>query len=392
MKVEQIYSLMNNVTSEILGKTELLKEDLSNVVDVGTEIFNSADVDNYVKSLVNHIGKVVFVNRPYSGNVPSVIMDSWEFGSVLEKIQADIPQAVENDSWNLTNGESYDTNVFYKPSVSAKFFNKKVTFEVAMSFTELQVKESFSNANQLNGFLSMLYNSVEKSMTVKIDSLVMRTINNMIGETIYHDLYDSTEKVVKYTNTGVKAVNLLKMFNDKFAKTLTPEQAITDSEFLKFASYTMQLYVDRLSKMSTLFNVGGKERFTPNEMLKIVLLSEFKASAISYLQADTYNDELVALPNAETVPYWQGSGLDYAFNDTSKINVALSKDDKKVREIETSGIIGVMFDRDSLGVTNLDRRVTTNYNAKAEFYNNYYKFDSGYFNDLNENFIVFFMH
>ena len=392
MQVEQIYSLMNNVTSEILGKTELLKEDLSNVVDVGTEIFNSADVDNYVKSLVNHIGKVVFVNRPYSGNVPSVIMDSWEFGSVLEKIQADIPQAVENDSWDLTNGESYDTNVFYKPSVSAKFFNKKVTFEVAMSFTELQVKESFSNANQLNGFLSMLYNSVEKSMTVKIDSLVMRTINNMIGETIYNDLYDNAEKVVKYTNTGVKAVNLLKMFNDKFAKTLTPEQAITDSEFLKFASYTMQLYVDRLSKMSTLFNVGGKERFTPNEMLKIVLLSEFKASAISYLQADTYNDELVALPNAETVPYWQGSGLDYGFEDTSKINVALSKDKTKVREIETSGIIGVMFDRDSLGVTNLDRRVTTNYNAKAEFYNNYYKFDSGYFNDLNENFVVFFMH
>lgn len=392
MRVEQIYSLMNNVTGEILGNTELLKEDLSNVVDVGTEIFNSADVDNYVKSLVNHIGKVIFVNRPYSGNVPSVIMDSWEFGSVLEKIQADIPQAVENDSWNLTNGESYDTNVFYKPSVSAKFFNKKVTFEVAMSFTELQVKESFSNANQLNGFLSMLYNSVEKSMTVKIDSLVMRTINNMIGETIYHDLYDNTEKVVKYANTGVKAVNLLKMFNDKFTKTLTPEKAITDSEFLKFASYTMQLYVDRLSKMSTLFNVGGKERFTPNDMLKIVLLSEFKASAISYLQADTYNDELVALPNAETVPYWQGSGLDYGFNDTSKINVALSKNKTIVREIETSGIIGVMFDRDSLGVTNLDRRVTTNYNAKAEFYNNYYKFDSGYFNDLNENFIVFFMH
>lgn len=391
MKVNQIYELMNGVTSEILGKTDLVKEDLSNVVDVGTEIFNGTDVDNYVKSLVNHIGKVVFVNRSYSGNAPSVIMDSWEFGSVLEKIQADIPQAQENDSWNLTDGESYDTNVFYKPSVSAKFFNKKVTFEVAMSFTELQVKESFSSANQLNGFLSMLYNSVEKSMTVKIDSLVMRTINNMIGETIYNDLYNKTEKKVIYTNTGVKAVNLLKMFNTKFAKELTQEQAITDSEFLKFASYTMQIYVDRLSKMSTLFNVGGKERFTPNEMLKIVLLSEFKASAISYLQADTYNDELVALPNAETVPYWQSSGLNYNFTNTSKINVALSKEGTTVREIETSGIIGVMFDRDSLGVTNLDRRVTTNYNAKAEFYNNYYKFDSGYFNDLNENFIVFFM-
>lgn len=389
MKVAQIYSLVNDVTKEVLGKENVIQEDLSNVVDVGTEIFNATDVDNYVKSLVNHIGKVIFVNRPYTGNLPSVLMDSWEFGSVLEKIQADLPQATENESWELTDGESYDTNVFYKPSVSAKFFNKKVTFEIPMSFTELQVKQSFSNANQLNGFLSMLYNSVENAMTIKIDSLVMRTINNMIAETMYSELY-SGEKV-DYSKTGVKAVNLLKMYNDKFTRTLTQEQALTDMEFMKFASYTISLYVDRLSKISTLFNVGAKERFTPKDKLNIVLLSEFKASASSYLQADTFNENYVALPNAETVPYWQGSGKNYSFKDTSKISVKLTQDGTKDRIIETSGIVGVMFDRDSLGVTNLDRRVTTNYNAKAEFYNNYYKFDCGYFNDLNENFIVFFI-
>lgn len=391
MKVEQIYSLVNDVTKEVLGKENVIQEDLSNVVDVGTEIFNATDVDNYVKSLVNHIGKVIFVNRPYTGNLPSVLMDSWEFGSVLEKIQADLPQATENESWELTDGESYDTNVFYKPSVSAKFFNKKVTFEIPMSFTELQVKQSFSNANQLNGFLSMLYNSVENAMTIKIDSLVMRTINNMIAETMYSELFDETKNTVDYAKTGVKAVNLLKMYNDKFTKTLTQDEALTDMEFMKFASYTISLYVDRLSKISTLFNVGAKERFTPKEELNIVLLSEFKSSASSYLQANTFNENYVALPNAETVPYWQGSGTEYSFEDTSKINVKLTKDGVKNRIVETSGIVGVMFDRNSLGVTNLDRRVTTNYNAKAEFYNNYYKFDCGYFNDLNENFIVFFI-
>ena len=389
MKVEQIYNLINGVTDEILGNAEIMEEDLSNVVDVGEEIFNSTDVDNYVKSLVNHIGKVIFVNRPYTGNLPSVLMDSWEFGSVLEKIQADIPKATENESWELTDGESYDTNVFYKPSVSAKFFNKKVTFEVPMSFTELQVKQSFSNANQLNGFLSMLYNAVENSMTIKIDSLVMRTINNMTAETMFAELYDGDK--VDYSITGVKAVNLLKLYNDKFSETLTVESALTDMDFMKFASYQISLYVDRLSKISTLFNVGKKERFTPKDKLSIVLLSEFSASASSYLQADTFNENYVALPSAETVPYWQGSGLEYDFEDTSKIHVKLSKDGNKNRIVETSGVIGVMFDRDSLGVTNLDRRVTTNYNAKAEFYNNYYKFDCGYFNDLNENFIVFFI-
>lgn len=392
MNVKQIYELMNTVTSEVLGKTELVTEDLSNVVDIGKEIFDNTSVDNYVKSLVNHIGKVIFVNRPYTGNIPSMLMDSWEFGSVVEKISAEIPNANENSSWELENGKSYDTNVFYKPSVSAKFFNKKVTFEVPMSFTELQVKESFSNVNQLNGFLSMLYNAVDKSITIKVDSLIMRTINNMIVHTVNADY--STVADDDYSKaSGIKAVNLLKLYNDKFGTSVTADKALTTPEFIRFASYEINLYKDRLSRISTLFNVGGKERFTSGDMLNIVLLSDFKASAKSYLYASEYNKDEVALPECESVPYWQASGTKYRFADVSKVTatVADSTDDSKTITRTISGILGIMYDRDSMGVCNTDRRVTTNYNAKAEFYNNYYKFDASYFNDLNENFVVFFV-
>lgn len=383
---------MNNVTNEVLGQKDLIKEDLSNVVDIGTEIFNQNAVDNYVKTLVNHIGKVIFVNRPYAGNAPSVLMDGWEFGSVLEKINADIPEATENESWNLVDKQEYKQDIFYKPSVSAKFFNKKVTFEVPMSFTEMQVKESFSSAEQLNGFLSMIYNAIDKSMSIKVDSLIMRTINNMIGETIaqeYADSKDNTGKtlVALSSKSGVKAVNLLFLYNKKFTKTLTAEQAITDPDFIRFASYTIGLYRDRLSKISTLFNVGGKERFTSKEYLHTILLSDFIASADVYLNSDTFHDDFVKLPTAERVPYWQGSGTDYSFNKTSDIHIATAGG----VDVEVSGVIGVMFDRDALGVCNTSKRVTTNYNAKAEFYNNYYKFDASYFNDLNENFVVFFV-
>lgn len=390
MKVEQIHELVNSITGELLGKEDVLQEDLSNVVDVGTELFDNVSVDNYVKTLVNKVGKTLFVNRAYSGNIPSVLMDSWEFGSVLEKIQADIPQATENDSWDLTDGESYDVNVFYKPSVSAKFFNKKVTFEVPMSFTELQVKESFTSANQLNGFLSMLYNAVENSMTIKIDGLIMRTINNMVAETVYNDI-PLGEAETYAEKTGTKAVNLLKQYNDLTGEALTTDKALSNEGFIKYSTYIINLYTDRLSKISTLFNVGGKERFTPKDKLNIVMLSDFRASSNIYVQADTFNKELVELPKADTIPYWQGSGKDYALEDISSINVKLAKDGVKNRIVNLSGILAVMFDKDSLGVTNLDRRVTTNYNAKAEFFNNYYKFDAGYFNDLNENFVVFFM-
>ena len=385
MDVVQIKDLMNNVTSEILGKTDIINEDLSNIVDVGNEIFDNTAIDNYVKSLVNHIGKVVFVNRPYAGNVPSVLMDGWEFGSVLEKISADIPAATENDTWDLTDGKEYKQDIFYKPSVSAKFFNKKVTFEVPMSFTERQVKESFSSATQLNGFISMIYGAIEKSMTIKVDSLIMRTINNMVAETINADYGESVGDLSKAS--GLKAVNLLYLYNQKNGTTLTAEKALNDPAFIKFASYTMGLYKDRLSKISTLFNVGKKERFTDNAHLHTILLSEFVNSANVYLNSDTFHNEFVKLPQAETVPYWQASGADYSFDKTANINVKCSSG----IVVNVNGVLGVMFDRDALGVCNLDKRVTTNYNAKAEFYNNYYKFDAGYFNDLNENFVVFFV-
>ena len=382
MKVAQLHALVNAVTQEILGETAVVQEDLSNVVDIGKSIIDSDNVDNYVKKLVNHIGKVVFQNRLYSGGVPSVLMDSWEYGSILEKISADLPEATVNETWALEDKKDYSPDVFYKPSVSAKFFNSKVTFEIPMSFTELQVKESFSSKEQLNGFISMLTTSVENAMTVKLDALIMRTINNMTAETLHNELADKD-----YTKTGVKSVNLLKLYNETVTTPLTADNAVTDPDFIRFATYQISMYSDRMSKISTLFNVEKAERFTPKDLQHIVLLSDFAKASETFLASNTQNAEMVALPKHETVPYWQGSGLGYSFDDVSTINVkTASKADVNVK-----GVLGVIFDRDALGVSNLDRRVTTNYNPRAEFYTNFYKFDAGYYNDLSENFVVFFV-
>lgn len=386
MEVKQIHTLVTQITSEVLGQVSILKEDLSNLVDVGNAIFNANSVDNYVKSLVNHIGRVVFVDRVYNGSAPSVLMDSWEFGSVLEKVSCDLPNADVNRSWELINGKSYDPNIFYKPSVSVKFYNSKTTFEIPMSFTEMQVKESFSNAEQLNGFLTMLYNSVEKSMTIKLDGLIMRTINNMIGETIHHEIPDSAN----YSTTStIKAVNLLKLYNDSHGATITADKCLDNPDFIRYATYIISVYSERITKISKLFNIGGKDRFTPKDVLRCVLLSDFKKASEVFLKSDLYNEQYATLPESDSVPYWQGSGETYAFNDITRIHIQLASDN--TTEIRMNGILGVMFDKDALGVSNLNRRVTTNYNPKAEFYTNFYKFEAGYFNDMNENFVVFFV-
>lgn len=385
MQIKQIHQIVNASVKEVLGETAIVNEDLTNIVDIGKEIVNASAVDAYVKKLVNHIGKVIFVNRTYSGSVPSVLMDGWEYGSILEKVTAELPTATENSSWELNDGEDYSPNVFYQPKVSAKFYNAKVTFEIPVSFTEMQVKQSFSNAEQLNGFISMLFNSVETAMTVQLNNLIMKTINNMTAETLAHDL--APEGTLNMTGSTVKAVNLLKLYNEAKGTSLTKAAAIMDTEFIKYASYIINLYKTRMSTISTLFNIGGKERFTSAERLHVVLLNDFAAASSVFLSSDTYHNDLVALPNYETVPFWQGSGIGYDFADTTAIDVKTSSG----TVIKTDGILGVMFDTEALGVANLNRRVTSNFNPKAEFYTNFYKLDAGYYNDLNENFVVFFI-
>lgn len=402
MQVTQLYTLINNVTKEILGETAVVNEDLSNVVDIGKSIFDQTSVDNYVKKLVNHIGKVIFQDRVYAGGVPSVLMDSWEFGSVLQKVSMSLPEATENESWKLVDGQEYKQDVFTAPKVEAKFFNSKVTFEIPMSFTELQVKESFSSREQLNGFVSMITTSVENSMTVKLDALIMRAINNMTGETLVAGIGSGATgaKTLNFTKTSARAVNLLALYNAQadVADKVTVANALTNYKFIKFATYTLGIYADRMSKISKLFNVGGKERFTPADMRRCVLLSDFAKAAVTYLQADIQSPEMVALPQHDAVPYWQGSGTDYALSSTGIIDIKTASGETVKVPAEGSetgntnaAILGVMFDRDAVGVANLDRRTTTAYNAKAEFYNNWYKMDAGYYNDLNENFVVFFI-
>lgn len=383
MEVKQIYELVNGITSEVLGKEELLKEDLSNLVDVGAEVFNANAKDNYVKKLVDRIGRTIFVARKYTAKRKNIKMDSWEFGSVLQKIDMALPDATENESWELVDGTSYDNQIFYAPKVSAKYWNSKTTFEIDMSFTDRQIKESFLSVTAMNSFISMIYTKVENKFELCMENLSMRVINNFIGETLFNE-YNGTGYDTK---SGVRAINLLKLYNTEYGTTLTKAKALTDRDFLRFASKTISLTIDRMTNYSTLFNVGNTEKFTPKDANNLFILSDFAKASEYNMESDTYHNDIVSLKGYESVPYWQGSGTGFAFDDVSKIKVKTSEG----HEVELSGIVGVALDRDAVAVANVDRRTTSSYNAKAEFYTNYAKMDAQFLNDFNENGVVFFI-
>lgn len=376
MEMTQIYEIVNETTAQVTGTEPVADVDCNKIIDAGAEVLDSDKVDHYVKSLIDRIGKVVFVNRPYTGGTPSVMMDSWEYGAILEKIQYEgLPEAEENDTWNLEDRHSYDPNIFYKPTVSAKFFSERRTFEVPMSFAQRQIKSAFTGAGQVQAFFSMIETAISNGMTVKMDSLVEATLNNFIATT-YGD--------------GTANARVVKLLTEYAAFTgqTAPDAdvALADPEFVRFMCFRIKRKMVQMQKLSTVFNEGGKYRHTPTDRLKMIIHADVAAAADVYLQSDTFHNEFVALPNADKVAFWQGSGTGFDWADTSKIIVTPRGEDSPVT---VNNIVGLMFDREALGVSNLDRRVTTNWNPKGEFTNNWYKFDAGYFNDFNENGVVF---
>lgn len=383
MEMKQIYEITNDIVKEVVGDSILLKEDLSNIADVGDAVFNATSYDKYCDALIDKVGRMVFVARKYSGVYAKLMRDAWEFGAVMQKVTMDLPNAEENETWELTDGAVYEENQFYKPTISCKFYSKRTTWEIPMSLTDEQIKSSFNNPEQMNSFISMIFNAIENAFTLRAEELTRRAVNNMIGETIYDDYQGGTLS----STSHVKAVNLLYLYNQVAPTPITKDDALYDKEFIRFANYTMGLHIARLKSMTKLYNIGGKDRFTPSDLLHFVVLADFSKASEVFLESDTYHNQLLKLDGYEEIPYWQGVGTDYAFTNTSAINIRTASG----HDVSTDGIIGVMFDRDAVVVANQKRRTTSKYNAKAEFTNYWYKSEASYINDGNESFVVFFI-
>ncbi len=383
MQVNQIYEILNDIMQEVTGQPQegeepayILQEDLSNIVDIGTMVFSNNWRDNYVRAMINRLGREVFVDRTYEGFAPSVLRDAWEYGSIMAKTRCKIFDAKANPSWNLQAGQTVNQFEFNPPTVYEKFYNSKVAWQIDCSFTEVQLRESFASAAAMNRFYSMIENRIAQSMTIYTDSLIMRTINNFIGEKIY-------------ANNGV--IDLLAGYNVGQTTPLTAAAAMRSKEFLRYAALTIALFVDRLRAPSANFNIMDGEdpniTFTSREFAHLVLHSDLAKAMEVYLQSDTYHDELVKIGEYETVPFWQTQGSAYDLTDTSAIDIKLASDN--THTVSRNYIVGVLFDRDALGVLNDNRRTTSAYNANGEYWTNFYKVDTSYFNDLAENGIIF---
>ena len=389
MKPEQIYQYLNEAIKNVMGENAtLVKEDFSNIVDVGTSLENADKLDPFYRAIHDTLVRNIYVDRPYDGDFPSVYRESWEWGSILSKVDADLLEATENVAYELQNGASIDPFIINIPKVSQRFFNKGVTFEIDVTKPETQVKCSFANADSMNKFFSMINTQVRNSMELRIEKLVYATIDNMIA-------------VTATTDAPSRCVHLLTMYkavhpNDQTIQALTSAEAMEDAGFLRYATKILMLYPKRLARYSVLFNEDGKARHTPKDKLHVVVHTDFAKTIETNLQSTTYHENLVTLPLYEEVPYWQGSGDQYALTSTESIKVDAIKPkvdggEEVIKNVVVDNIVAIMFDNDALGILKPERKVKTEYNGKGEYFNDFHKWTCRYFNSFSESFVVFLL-
>lgn len=388
MKITQLAELLNGTLSttgivdQVTGKAAVATEDLSNVVDIGKLVLDytgasNANFDSFMRNLIDQVGKVMFVNRTYTSQAPNILKDGWEYGSILEKVRCEVPDARDNATWDLFNypqngGAAYpDPFELSKPSASAKFFNSKATYEVPITLTDIQLREAFQSASQFGSFISMIENRIAMKITLCNDGLIMATIANLMGQ-----------KIAAEHNV----VNLLELYNAVAANTTTAAKALSDKEFLRFASKTIAMYKKYLAGASVKYNEGGYLTFTPADKLRFIANTEFSKALDAYLYSDTYHNEFVNLPGYEEVAYWQGTGT----TDDGRLKIDVKVDVNGIATaVEQDGIVAVMFDDEAAAVCNTNYRVTSQYNGRGEYTNYFYKWDAMYMNDVLENCVVF---
>ena len=376
--VNQIYSIVNDSAAEALGKSAITAKDTGTLVSLGNQVFSSdTNKEQFYKALTNRIGKTVIAVREYAAKTRAVKRDELEWGAIYQKISYKWKNATANASWETeTQANPFDVEI--GTEAVQKLFSMIGTYSYEDSIPDYQLFTAFTSAAAMGASISGIYTNMKNALEVADENLAnLAVATNIAG-------------VIKKGKATQKRNLLAEYKTVSGDATITVANALTNPNFIKYATREIKTVIDNMTQMSTLYNAEVDiPRHTPSDKAVVEILGLFASASDTYLQADTYHKELVALPNYEKVVYWQASGTGFAFEDVSKINITNANIDTKA--VVQGGILAFVHDIDSCASIIYRRRSHSIYNPRAERYNIFEKADKGYAVDLSENAVVFYI-
>lgn len=367
MTTQQIYQLVNDVSKQAYGSQALTVVDAQSLVALGNNVLSSTNnTECFINTLLQRIGRTIMDYRRYRNRLADMVIDDFEYGAILQKIKVKMPEAMTDPSYDLVDGQAVDPWTVYKPEAVQKLFVSRTPYMFAQTISRHNLKEAFTSAEAMGGFVAAVMGEMRNAVEVALENLGRTTINNFIAEAA----------------GGTRTINLVTEYNTETGETVTATSALHDPAFIAFAIRRINETFDMMQSMTSLYNDGSVERFTPREDARVKMLSRFKRAAETVVEYAAFNEELVRVDNTfETVPFWQ------AAQTPANIKVERSSDGT---ETTVNNIIAVVHDRDALGIYQIDEEVaTTPVNAKGLYYTTYMHERQLWFNDLSENLVVF---
>lgn len=370
MTTNQIYTLVNEVVKEGIGQNNISAIDTQSLVALGNMVLSSnSNTEAFLNTLVQRIGKTILSFRDYRNKLADMVLDDFEYGMILQKLAVKMPEAEEDKSYSLQNGQSVDHWRVSKPEVLQKFYGRRTPYEFRMTRSYRQLKEAFTSAEKMGAFVAICFGEVRNAIEFSMEQLGRATLANFIAETD-------------------KVVNLVTAFNTELGLTgadaLNATTALHSDLFLNYAIGRINHHAKMITEMSVRYNDGSKPRFTPVDKRVIRINSDFDTRCQTVTQYSAYHDRFVSVGGLwDSISYWQD------FKEGSEKNISVKRaSDGTTKNI--NNIIACIYDKDALGIyKRSEYALSTGWNADGAYENTVWHCEQLWFNDLAENFVYF---
>lgn len=371
--VTQVYGIVNEVAQQTMGRKDINVIDTASLIALGTTMENMVGlVEAFTKTLAMRIGRTIFVYREYRNNLRDLMFSDMEYGGIVQKIDAEMPEFIEDEAFNLVEGKSVDPYIVRKPKIHQTFFYGMKPYSNFITVWKKDLKVAFQSAGGMHSFISMLRGKVLNMIELSFENLGRLAMANFIA-----------------ISKPSQRIHLITEYQNATGKTVTPTGAMYDEQFLRFAIGRFNLIAKNMKTMSVLYNGQGRERHTPDEKQIFVTLNELTIAMETQVQYAAFHEQLVSKRANIEVPYWQSAQSPKSIHVLARTS---GDETGTPEDIQIDNIVGMIFDREALGTFRNDPDVeTTPMNARGLYTNTFWHEDQLWFNDTAENGVIFLL-
>lgn len=375
LNFEQVSTVLTSIVQQATGQAVLTPTDTGSFVSVAQTALR-ADRDAVMNAISNILARTIFSIRPYTAKMVGLDMDTFQWGGMMRKL------SIADTDWE--DDAAYAYPVFYdagqtppdgeggsvdpwkikKPNVLQTNFYGQSIYSDHMTITEDQIETAFQSPEQLGSFISLLMTNLSNRLEMSNESLRRGLVCNAISA-----LYDE--------NNAERVIHLLTEYNALTGLSLT---STTVYDPANFPAFTKWVY-SRVAEITDLFTansqmfqtvITGKPilRHTPYEYQRVYLYSPFQRQMEARVLADAFHDNYLKYADVETIPYWQSIG---SRDSVSCIPSYVDNTGTLVTPqsaVAVDNVFGLIFDRDCMGMTILDRRVLSTRVNESGLYRN----------------------